>query len=153
MKRSILCLLAALCLCLTACGRTQAPPETPTLVSPALSAQLNLLRDRVQPGTAGASLKAAIVAADLLDWADDPAPQENIDATVQSWLAAQSEEALERLPEQIDQLSGTVERLLTDYEGCAGLLEDAGLEGRGPWDAAAGEQVHTLLDLLDPSAS
>lgn len=153
MKRSILCLLAALCLCFAACDRTQAPQETATLVSPALSAQLNLLRDRVQPGTAGASLKAAIVAADLLDWASEPVPQENIDATVLAWLAAQSEDALERLPEQLAQLSGTIGRLVSDYEGCAGLLEDAGLEGRGPWDAAAGERAASLLALLDPSAS
>ena len=114
---------------------------------------MNLLRDRVQPGTAGASLKAAIAAADLLDWANEPVPQENIETTVKEWLASQSTDALERLPEQLDQLFGTVERLVSDYEGCAGLLEDAGLEGRGPWDTAAGERVSALLELLGPSAS
>ena len=56
--------------------------EEPTLTSPALTALLNRLRDGVQPGTAGSSLKAAGAAADLLDWAEDPIPQENIDATV-----------------------------------------------------------------------
>ena len=124
--------------------------EHPALVSPALTAQLDQLRDGVQPGTAGSSLKAASVAADLLDWAEDPTPRENIEATVGEWLAAQSAETRERLPEQLDALRGMVKKLTTTYEDAAGLLSDAGLEGRGPWSEAAAEQVNTLLDQLNP---
>ena len=124
--------------------------ESPTLVSPALTAQLNRLRDGVQPGTAGSSLKAASVAADLLDWAEDPIPQENIDATVAEWLAAQSAEARERLPEQLEVLRAAVEELTTAYEDAAGLLSDAGLTGRGPWSEAAAERVFALLEQLNP---
>ena len=146
MKRMTV-LLFVCCLLLAACGSV-APKETPTLVSPALSAQLNLLRDGVQPGTAGSSLKAAVVAADLLDWATEPIPQENIDATVREWLAEQSGEALERLPEQLQSLGYTVEQLAADYENAAGLLSDAGLEGRGPWSDEAAERVTALLEQL-----
>ena len=122
--------------------------EAPTLVSPALTAQLNRLRDGVQPGTAGSSLKAAGAAADLLDWAEDPIPQENIDATVAEWLAAQSAEARQRLPEQRDALHGMVVELTTSYEDAAGLLADAGLTGRGPWSEAAAERAIALLEQL-----
>jgi hypothetical protein len=124
--------------------------EEPTLTSPALTAQLNRLRDGVQPGTAGSSLKAAGAAADLLDWAEDPIPQENIDATVAEWLAAQSAEARQRLPEQRDALHGMVVELTTSYEDAAGLLADAGLTGRGPWSEAAAERVFALLEQLNP---
>ena len=124
--------------------------EVPTLESPALTAQLNRLRDGVQPGTAGSSLKAASVAADLLDWAEEPIPQETIDATVAEWLAAQSAEARARLPEQLDALHAAVEKLTTTYEDAAGLLADAGLTGRGPWDDAAAERVLALLEQLNP---
>ena len=122
--------------------------EEPALTSPALTAQLNLLRDGVQPGTAGSSLKAAGVAADLLDWAKDPIPRENIDATVAEWLAAQSAEARQRLPEQVGALRAAVEELTTAYEDAAGLLADAGLTGRGPWSEAEAERVFALLDQL-----
>ena len=124
--------------------------EVPTLESPALTAQLNRLRDGVQPGTAGSSLKAAGIAADLLDWAEDPIPQENIDATVAEWLAAQSAEARERLPEQRDALRAALKELTTAYEDAAGLLADAGLTGRGPWSEAAAERAIALLEQLNP---
>ena len=124
--------------------------EAPTLVSPALTAQLNRLRDSVQPGTAGSSLKAAGAAADLLDWAEDPIPQENIDATVAEWLSTQSAEARERLPEQVEALHGMVVELTTSYEDAAGLLADAGLTGRGPWSEAAAERAIALLEQLNP---
>ena len=122
--------------------------EAPTLVSPALTAQLNRLRDGVQPGTAGSSLKAAGAAADLLDWAEDPIPQENIDATVAEWLSTQSAEARERLPEQVEALHGMVVELTTAYGDAAGLLADAGLTGRGPWSEAAAERAIALLEQL-----
>ena len=122
--------------------------EEPTLTSPALTALLNRLRDGVQPGTAGSSLKAAGAAADLLDWAEDPIPQENIDATVAEWLAAQRAEARQRLPEQRDALHGMVVELTTSYEDAAGLLADAGLTGRGPWSEAAAERAIALLEQL-----
>ena len=124
--------------------------EHPDSVSPALTARLDQLRDGVQPGTAGSSLKAASVAAELLDWAEDPIPRENIEATVAAWLEAQSAEARERLPEQIDALRYSVKELTTAYEDAAGLLSDAGLEGRGPWSEAAAEQVYALLEQLNP---
>ena len=146
MKR-ITVLLLACCLLLVACG-SAAPKETPTPVSPALTAELNRLRDGVQPGTAGSALKAAAVAADLLDWAAEPVPQESIDATVREWLAGQSDEALERLPEQLEALRYTLEQLTAGYENAAGLLSDAGLEERGPWSAEAAERVAALLEQI-----
>ena len=124
--------------------------EAPTSVSPALTARLDRLRDGVQPGTASSSLKTAAVAAELLDWAEDPIPAESLEATAAAWLEAQSAETQERLPEQRDALRAAVEELTTGYEDAAGLLSDAGLEGRGPWSEAAAERVFTLLEQLNP---
>jgi hypothetical protein len=142
----LLLLLAAGLILLLALRGGQTEP--PTLVSPALTAQLNQLRDSVHPGTAGSSLRAAAVAADLLDWAEEPIPQESIDATVAEWLAAQSEEARELLPLQAEALLHTVEELSESYEEAAGLRSDAGLEGRGPWSREAAEQAAALLAQL-----
>ena len=147
MKKILIPLFLCLALLFSACGRREAPAP----VNPALCAQLDRLRDGVQPGTAGSSLKAAGVAADLLDWAADPIPQENLDATVREWLAAQSAEARSLLPQQLDSLRDTLEALVLDYEGSAGLLEDAGLTGRGPWEDDARQRVLTLFEALEAS--
>ena len=166
MKRLLLLFLSVFALLLAACG-TSAPAESPTpgdgeqpavitdaAATPATNSTLfillDALRDGVQPGTAGSSLKAAIVAADLLDWAKDPPPQDSVSLTVRDWLAAQSEDALALLPEQLSSLTGTVEQLVGDYEASQGLLEDAGLTGRGPWSAEVGAQALALLLALQP---
>ena len=154
MKRVLLILLLAAFLVGSyygyAAGKIAKEPagETPTLVSPALTAQLNLLRDNVQPGTAGSSLRAASAAADLLDWAESPPPQENIEATVAAWLSEQSGEALERLPEQLDSVRWAFGMLTEEYEASAALMADAGLTGRGPWSDAAGTTAAAVLELL-----
>ncbi len=158
MKHLILAFLLVFSLLLSACGANATTAqsggeqtsvtEEPTLVSPALTALLDMLRDTVQPGTAGGSLRAAQAAAELLDWAENPPPEESIKATVSSWLAAQSEDARALLPEQLLSLGGMVGRLTEDYAGSAGLLDDAGLTGRGPWSANAAQTALALLDSL-----
>lgn len=162
MKKLLFAVLTA-ALLLSACGRTpaaqpaaetEAPAaetpaaETPTLVSPALVAVLNQIKFNVQPGTAGSSLKAAGVTAELLDWAEEAPPQENIEATVAAWLSEQTPDTLALLPEQLSSLDYTVELLTEDYDSAAGLLSDAGLEGRGPWSEDAATAVRDLLTLL-----
>lgn len=156
MKHLTLAFLLVFALLLSACGGSApaaggeqaAVTEEPTLVSPALTALLNSLRDTVQPGTAGGSLRAAQAAAELLDWAENPAPEENIAATVSDWLSAQSEDARALLPEQLLSLGGMVERLTTEFDASAGLLDDAGLSGRGPWSAEAAQTALALLDMI-----
>ena len=111
-----------------------------------LTALLNRLRDNVQPGTAGASLKAAGVAADFLDWAEQN-PGASTDAA-KTWVATQSKETLERLPEQLTALASSVDALANNFEASAGLMQDAGLTGRGPWSSEAELTVLTLLDGL-----
>ena len=144
MKRTLPALLLLLSLLLAACGASPAV-EPPTPVSPALTALLNRLSDTVQPGTAGASLRAAAAAADLLDWAGDPPPQESIEATVADWLGASHT----MTAEQLMSLRGMVEQLSADYAASAGLLEDAGLSGRGPWSADAAQTALALLERLE----
>lgn len=124
------------------------PDSATAPVSPVLTALLDRLRDGLQPGTAGGSLRAASAAADLLDWSTDPDPRDSAEATVREWLAAQSEDALAVLPEQLDSLASALTQLTEDYEGSAGLLEDAGLSGRGPWTAQAAKTAADLVTLL-----
>ena len=150
----ILPILLLLALLLSACGaRGQSAPVPAEAADPAaaaeLTALLDSLRDRVQPGTAGASLKAAAAAADLLDWAaGTPLDDGALAAAAADWLSAQSEETRGRLPEQLDALRGMLRELSERPDAAAGLLSDAGLEGRGPWDAASAERALRLLDAL-----
>ena len=158
--KKILFLLLALLLLLCGCARASnsAPAAAPPLPSAeasaapaedeALSLLLDSLRDSVQPGTAGASLKAASVAAALLDWGLESRDEAALGLSVRRWRSAQSAEALERLPEQLASLEGMLEWLVSDYEASAGLLDDAGLTGRGPWTEAAAAQVRALLAAL-----
>ena len=111
-----------------------------------LTALLNSLRDNVQPGTAGASLKVAGVAADFLDWAVQN-PDASADAA-KVWRNAQSTETRSRLPEQLAALASSVDALANHYEASAGLMQDAGLAGRGPWSGDAAQAVLALLDEL-----
>ncbi len=124
------------------------PSSGPAPVSPVLTALLDRLRDGLQPGTAGGSLRAASAAADLLDWSMDPDPRDSAEETVREWLAAQSEDALAVLPEQLDSLGAALTQLTDDYESSAGLLDDAGLSGRGPWTAQAAQTAADLVTLL-----
>ena len=159
-KRLVVTVFLLVSLLLAACGtqtnaavETARPAavtaETPTPVSPALTALLDQFRDSVHPGTAGASLRAAIAAAALLDWAENPPPQESIDATAADWLAAQAADTCSLLPEQCESLRGMIGQLTADYEGSLGLLDDAGLSGRGPWSGAAAQTALALLDRLE----
>ena len=150
MKRLIL-LLLPLCLLLAACGST-APAPTAAPEAPAIpAALLDAIRDSVQPGTAGSSLKAASVVADLLDWAAAGAPA-GLSEAVSAWLKAQSGEARAALPEQLDALRGALEQLAQADESAKGLMQDAGLENRGPWSEEAFQRAEALLSLLQPGS-
>lgn len=157
-KRLVISVFLLVSLLLVACGAAKEAlweqaatvvTETPTLESPALTALLNRIRETVQPGTAGGSLRALIAAADLLDWAEAPPPQENIDATVSAWLAEQSADARALLPVQLESLRGAAAQLTGDYDSLASMMEDAGLSGRGPWSEASGRTAFALLDALE----
>ena len=155
MKRFFFLLLVLSSVLLCACGKSpapQVPAVSPAPADSAVSGLLDRIRDGVQPGSAGASLKAASVAADLLDWAAGSPQRGAADAAVSVWLEAQTPEARAQLPEQIGALRSAVERLAADFEGSAGLLSDAGLEGRGPWDESAAELALALLDTLERDA-
>ena len=161
MKRITLLLARCAALLLAACGAAPAPAAVPTATptpteeptpvptDTVLFDLLDTLRDRVQPGTAGSSLKAAVATAALLDWAETAPAPESTEATAAEWLARQDEEALSRLPEQLASLRGSLEQLSADYDSAAGLLADAGAEEAGPWTAEAAQTVSALLDALE----
>ena len=164
MKRILLILLLAAILVGSYWGYTGARPETagpgtaPTgnapdaasaLPDPTLLTVLDEMRDSVHPGTAGSSLRAAIAAADLLDWAGTGPEQAALAASVREWLSEQSEEVRSLLPEQIESLRWAFGMLTEEYEASTALMEDAGLTGRGPWSDTARDTAAQVLDLLE----
>ena len=178
MKKALIAVLLLAALLLSACGAKAAPdaesaapaPETappaqaPTAepaapvqeAEPAAEARetaaledvLEQIRTGVQPGTAGSSLKAAAVAAALLDWAQTAPDRAAAEAAALAWRDALDEDARDLLPVQLDSLRYAVETLCGDEEASAGLRADAGLEDRGPWSEDAAGTALWLLGLL-----
>ena len=160
MKKMLLMLLAA-ALLLCACGQTapaspQAAPAaqaTPAALSPAaeeLDALLGELRQTVQPGTAGSSLRAASMAAKLLDWAESAElTDEELLAVLSPWLGELDDGLPGDFPEQLAAVDGMA-RILTgeDAAQALGLLEDAGCEDCGyPWSGKAAAVLERLMTL------
>ena len=170
MKRICLLLLcAALLLC--ACGTVPtgdttaaAVPAEPADASDpaaqeALSALLGELRQTVTIGTAGSSLRAAAMAARLLDWAETAEiHDEQILAALEPWL----EDSEDGVPADFREQLGAVDnmfRLLTEEPGeeAEAILSDAGCEDCGyPWSEgaiAAVERIMALAGLREAAAN
>ncbi len=172
MKRSlVLLILAVLLLC--ACGTSPAPqapaaspeaspaPETPETVSAPsagtaeLSALLGELRENVSIATAGSSLRAAAMAARLLDWAEGAQLTDaEILAALTPWLGPLDDGVPADYLEQLGAVDGAIRNLEElDEEQARSLLSDAGCEGCGyPWSEhaqALAERIMTLAGLRD----
>jgi hypothetical protein len=164
MKKTIVFLiLAALLLC--ACGTAPAPetPAAPSEPSPApeasaapasgaaeLSALLGELRENVSIATAGSSLRAAAMAARLLDWAEGAElTDEEILAALAPWLGELDDGVPADFLEQLAAVDGAIQSLEEMDEARArGLLTDAGCEDCGyPWSAHARQLAERIMVL------
>ncbi|MBO6040447.1 MAG: hypothetical protein J6P58_04490 [Oscillospiraceae bacterium] len=117
----------------------------------ALLEQFILIDELVQPGTAGSSLRAAVAAASLLDWAAKDQLSDEALAVVIDFMAAKSVEGQAEFGEKLDAVESTVE-LLTgkDSEQARDLLTDAGvIESCGvPWSKDAVAVIDRLMEAL-----
>lgn len=123
-----------------------AASEPDAAASDALRAQLDNIRDSVQPGTAGSTLRAAQVAADLLTWGTESTlTAQQVDTLTRQWLAEQEESVLADLPEQLASVDATCQ-MLQRGEG-TDLLESAGWEDTAnlPWGSEPEPLVEALL--------
>lgn len=133
-------------------GAPEVPDSLPADSTPdpdaseALQAQLDNIRDTVQPGTAGSSLRAAQVAADLLIWGtSSPLTAGQVDTLTRDWIAAQDSDVQAALPEQLTEVDATCQ-LLQSGEG-AGLLESIGWTDTTdlPWGSEPEPLVEALM--------
>jgi len=151
MKKIIVLLLAlAMVLSFTACGKKTGPAEetaTPAKDAATVKAEeesafsaeftdkLYAIQQNYHMGTAGSSLKAATLAAEIMDIFTEHKPSaELIKNCVKEFTETLSGEALTEYPEQIDGVIGASEQI--NGENGKALLDDCGYTGNGyPWDA------------------
>lgn len=117
----------------------------------ALLEQFILIDDLVQPGTAGSSLRAAVAAASLLDWAAKDQLSDEALGIVIDYMAAKSVEGQAAFGEKLDAVEYTV-GLLTgkDSDQAKDLLTDAGvIDSCGyPWSKEAVAVIDRLMEAL-----
>ena len=179
-----LAMIFALCACSTAgtaagtAAATEAPTPAPTATpaaaqetesaaaddeaaqsrraeqSEALTALLSSFATDIQAGSAGSSLKAAIQAARLMDWATTDGadmPEADIIAAAESFMQPMSEDERAEFLMQIQSLDSAYQQL--QQPGQEGLLESAGITGCGyPWADMPNAVVETLMRALGQRA-
>lgn len=99
----------------------------------------------VQPGTAGASLKAAKAAAELMDfcYTTDLTAEELVEQTKVCYQSADDQEMLK------EQMNSLTEAVSSFKDGSGeGDLIDSGTESSYPWDDAAYEKADAILALF-----
>ena len=121
------------------------PDANVTGVAPDLSVILTEIQTDVEVGTAGSSLKAAIVAADVLDFtmATDIST-EYLETQTAQYMNGLSEEDRAEFPDQMVILGETIHTL---KDGDAqSLLDDAGVtESSYPWNEEAYAKADAIL--------
>lgn len=119
-------LAAALVLSLTGCGMLIRESD-PVKEREKLISILNDISANMHPATAGSSLTAARLAADLIGWAATTSMDKKEAAgIVMDWLKEQTPEIRDAFREKINSVSSAFEQIVRD--GAAGLLESAGVE-------------------------
>ena len=118
-------------------------PELPPVHDEALSNILEAVLS-VHPGTAGSSLRAARVAAWLLDWGTETKlTDDEIYSAVGTWLEEQSSERLQVFLESF--LSVYDQSYNLRGENAEGIMSDAGIESsRYPWNERAARAVEMV---------
>lgn len=88
---------------------------------------LNDLAENYHPATAGNTLTAARITADLLTWAaTTKMDKKEAVQVVAEWLKVQSPEIKAAFQQKMDSIAGTYSQVLKD--GAAGLMDSAGVE-------------------------
>lgn len=147
-----LSLLTVFSLCV--CG-TGALAEEPELSATPAKENGKYLRElmkefaeNIQPGTAGASLKAVKEAVRLMDWGTETVmTAEEFEEVFEDFFSDKDDEFLKQYREQMEQLDETYQLLLT--EGQEGLLESAGCTGTAyPWGGEPIGTVESFFEIL-----
>ena len=158
-----LLLLFALCLTLCGCAAAQptdaapvsAPPQSGAPAAtevlepdPALLALLAEIRDRMHIGTAGSSLRAAALAAELLDWgAESALSPAAIHLSLDAYMGGLDEAARAEFLQQLAAVDYSCTVLAAGGEQAEALLDDAGCRPRSfPWPQQAADQVGVLMN-------
>lgn len=124
-KLTAVCLLLTLLVSLTACGMT-VKEKSSDADRQKLQAILNDLSNNLHPGTAGSSLTAAQLTAELLAWAaTTKMDKKEAAGIVAEWLKEQSPEIQAAFQEKMQSVSNTYGQVLKD--GAADLMESAGI--------------------------
>ena len=122
----------------------------------ALLEQFILIDDLVQPGTAGGSLRAAVAAASLLDWAAQGELNEEAVGMVMDFVASMTPEGQEEFEAKLDAVEATVE-LLTgkDSKQAEDILADAGMldSCQFPWSEEAVARYDALMAAMGRRSS
>ena len=92
-----------------------------------------LIDENVQPGTAGSSLRAAVAAASLLDWAAKDQLSDEALAVVIDYMAAKSVEGQAEFGEKLDAVESTVGLLTGKDSGQAKDLLSHEFDGTLVW--------------------
>lgn len=154
-KIMILVLTIAMVLSLAACGAKKAeepakeagPVQTEADSSFAadFTDKLYAIQQNYHNGTAGSSLKAAALAAEIMDIFKEANPSvELVAGCLKEFAETLTGEAAAEYPEQLAAIAGAAEQLCS--ENGKGLLEDCGYNGTGyPWDA---EQMTKLFGAM-----
>lgn len=121
------------------------PDANVTDVAPDLSVILTEIQTDVEVGTAGSSLKATIVAADVLDFTmSTDISEEHLEEQTAQYMEGLSEEDRTNFPDQMVMLGETIHTL---KDGDAqSLLNDAGVtESAYPWNDEAYTKADAIL--------
>lgn len=114
----------------------------------ALDAILDEINNDAQPGSAGSSLKAAVIAVDMLNWAsgnemsDDEVRQATID-----WLSPKGNDELVEFSMKLDGVYTAYQTLI--IEDSEGLMSDAGLNyAVGQWGYEPYSSIETIVETV-----
>ena len=167
-KQNIIVLMAVSAMALSACAKsdTSTPDSSKTETTDTandttndtaavdeaekayLISILDDIRDNMEVGTAGSSLKAVPFGAKLLDWSLDPTMDAKaVKDVVAEWLSEQDSDKLAEINEQL-MLAVNTAQALTGESG-KDLMESAGFESENyPWSDAKTDIINEVLNAV-----
>ena len=167
-KQNIIVLMAVSAMALSACAKsdTSTPDSSKTETTDTandttndtaavdeaekayLISILDDIRDNMEVGTAGSSLKAVPFGAELLDWSLDPTMDAKaVKDVVAEWLSEQDSDKLAEINEQL-MLAVNTAQALTGESGKE-LMESAGFESENyPWSDAKTDIISEALNAV-----
>ena len=157
-KQNIIVLMAVSAMALSACAKsdTSTPDSSKTETTDTASVDenekaylisiLDDIRDNMEVGTAGSSLKAVPFGAELLDWSIDTTMNANeTKQVVAEWLSEQDSDKLAEINEQL-MLAGNTAVALIGESGKE-LMESAGFESENyPWTDAKTDIINSVMN-------